>query len=157
MREKKQFVAVFDGVPYGGKKVEMFRDIVVGDFQGDYNKKELCRDAVRDSGVKNTRKDPDRTVPVDLAILTIDKGKLVRTQITTYSIPPSLERMTEEEYNQEWKELLEDIPPEFHSFIQTDCYDRGHSAGYEEVINYAHEMVYNIKGPIKNFEKRLIG
>ena len=96
-------------------------------------------------------------IPVDLAILTIDKGKLVRTQITTYSIPPSLERMTEEEYNQEWKELLEDIPPEFHSFIQTDCYERGHSAGYEEVINYAHEMVYNIKGPIKNFEKRLIG
>ncbi len=43
-------------------------------------------------------------------------------------------RMTEEEFNKEQADLLGGIPPELHSALQHFAWDKGHSAGYEEVV-----------------------
>lgn len=119
-------------------------------------KQRIRDECVRKSGLKNTRKNPNRIVKVELFKLVIEQGKLVRQFAGRFVATPPLERMTEQEYNEEWNELLKDIPKEFHSFIMSDCYERGHSAGYEEVINYAHEMCHNIKEPIKKFKESLL-
>jgi hypothetical protein len=63
--------------------------------------------------------------------------------------------MTEEQYHSEMVDILSEIPTEFHSFVASYAYELGHSAGREEVINYASRLADEIKEPIKDFEKRL--
>ena len=65
-------------------------------------------------------------------------------------------RMTEEEFAVTQKELLDDLPIEFRSAISYMAYESGHSAGYEEVINYVRGLVADLEGPIKKFQERII-
>lgn len=147
---KENYVAVFNNVEeFGEIEADTSR------MPRDYDRKRLCEKVVAKAGVQNDRSEPSRTVRVTLFRLVIEKGQLLRRNAGNFDIQPQLKRMTDEEYQLEWTELLKDIPTEFHSFIKNDCWDRGHSAGYEEVINYAREMCYNIKEPIESFRRRL--
>jgi hypothetical protein len=64
-------------------------------------------------------------------------------------------RMTGDEFAAAQKEILEDIPEEFQGTLSYMAYESGHSAGYEEVINYLRGLVSDLEGPIKLFEKHI--
>ena len=64
--------------------------------------------------------------------------------------------MTDQEYTDKQKELLKDIPIEFHGTLSYMAYDRGHSCGYDECINILSDMVYELKTPIKQYTERIL-
>ena len=64
--------------------------------------------------------------------------------------------MTAEEFGPKQAELIKDLPPEFQQVLCGIAWNRGHSGGYEEVINILRDLVYDFKGPIERFEKRLL-
>jgi hypothetical protein len=64
-------------------------------------------------------------------------------------------RMTDVEFEAAQTEILTGIPEEFRSTISYMAYESGHSAGYEEVINYLRGLVADLEGPIKQFEKNI--
>lgn len=53
------------------------------------------------------------------------------------------------------KEMLKEIPVEFHSVLAWMAYDRGHSAGEEEVLSILGSLVDDLKPAIDNFKKRM--
>ena len=50
---------------------------------------------------------------------------------------------------------LEKLPEEFRSAISYMAYERGHSAGEDEVLSILKELVSDLLPSIKAFEKRL--
>ena len=65
-------------------------------------------------------------------------------------------RMTAEEFEKKQKDILGDIPDEFKSALSYMAYERGHSAGYEEVIIHLQDLVSNLQEPIDEFRERLL-
>lgn len=66
-----------------------------------------------------------------------------------------MERMSEQEFVVKRDEYLERLPVEFRSRVGYMAWERGHSSGYEEVINILSEMVYQLEDPIREFETRI--
>jgi hypothetical protein len=64
-------------------------------------------------------------------------------------------RMTSEEFIIEQNNVLKEIPKEFKDRLSYMAYERGHSAGYEEIISILKGLVNNLKQPIADFQKRI--
>jgi hypothetical protein len=64
-------------------------------------------------------------------------------------------RMTSEEFVIEQDKILKEIPEEFKSALSYMAYERGHSAGHEEVMGILKELVNDLKQPIADFQKRI--
>ena len=133
---KRQYVAVLpDGTEYFGEA---------------YNGHSVCEDAVRRLNLTTPRANPQK-VSVKLFELVIMDGNLKRLARATQEVLPSLERMTEEEYNSELREILKPLPVEFHAFITHQAYEQGHSAGYEEVIGIARDLANDLLPCINDY------
>lgn len=52
--------------------------------------------------------------------------------------------------------ILRDIPQEFKSFISKTAWDRGHSAGEDEVNQIAAELADDLLPAINSFRKRFV-
>lgn len=125
-----------------------------GRYKGDFEFHQVCSRAVAKQNMTTSRKNPE-SWSVGLFKLTIKDGQLVRSKIGTYEIQLPLAPMTVGEYNAELDELLEQIPTEFHGFVSSSAYERGHSAGYEEVLGIARTLVSDLLEPIKKFKQNL--
>lgn len=151
MRESRNILAILpDGFEY---------NVVLQFNAGDHYQhlyQRIAEDAVRKKGLTTPRNNPTR-VSVKIFVLTIVNGELKKTPITGYYIMPPLERMTEEEYGQEMKEVLQNFPEEFQVYVSQTAYEDGHSAGYEEVVNIARNIVSNLKPVIDSYTKRIKG
>lgn len=64
--------------------------------------------------------------------------------------PEKLEELTEKE-----KFILSMVPEEFRSVLSTMAYDRGHSAGIEEVVSILEQLVYDLTPAIMKYTVRL--
>lgn len=150
---KNQYVAVFGSEEEFGE----FDPVVAHNRDNEAaiwsEKKNLCQQLVRRLGLKTSRKEP-KTVKVSVFSLHIIKGKLERRGAGNFDIDLPLERMTSDEYNAEMDETLAEIPEEFRSFVRESSYERGHSAGYEQVVSIAHEMVFGLKPCIEAFKRK---
>ena len=65
-------------------------------------------------------------------------------------------KLTNEQYEKlalERVELLEQVPVEFRSILSEMAYDRGHSAGEDEVVSILRSLVADLKPAIENFIK----
>lgn len=144
--DTKNLVAV---LPDGTEYFEEIRSFSQGWRQQDY--RVVCQNAVRKAGITTSRLNP-AVVNVDLFVLEIKHGVLERRKINTYSVTPPLERMIDSEYHIEMKKILSEIPPEFHSYVTSESYDRGHSAGYEECVLIAQDIVYSLKPCIESYK-----
>lgn len=58
-------------------------------------------------------------------------------------------------FEKEQNELLKYIPPEFHSVVRSMAWDKGHSSGYREVLNYVSEYVDSLAEPIEAYTERI--
>lgn len=63
--------------------------------------------------------------------------------------------MTDKEFEKELKKSLEVLPEEFHVFVIMDSWNRGHSAGREETLSIAQEIIWNLEKPINKYTERL--
>lgn len=77
------------------------------------------------------------------------------TFVKTIEVEPLNLPITGEDYSREMEKMLSKIPQEFHSYVSTTAYDRGHSSGYEECLQIAQEIVSDLKGPIEKYKYSL--
>jgi hypothetical protein len=63
--------------------------------------------------------------------------------------------MKSEEFYEKQAEVLKQLPIEFQSFAEMQAWDQGHSAGYEEVLNYVEGYVYDLMEPIAKYTERI--
>lgn len=136
---------------------------VLGDQEeyGDFDSRDgwrlerLAEQLVRRLKLTTSRKCPQQ-VSVTVFRLRTKDGKLDRHKIQTFNIMPYIESITNDEFNQELAEALEGIPDEFKTFVNQSSYDRGHSAGMEEVLNIANELVSELSPCIEAFRQSII-
>lgn len=145
---KDQYVAVIGSEEEFGEF-----DPVIRNRDHEFEKRQLCSSLVRRLGLSTPRKEPKK-IKVAVFSLAIVKGKMERRSAGTYDIDLPVERMTSDEYNAEMDETLAEIPEEFKAFVRDSAYERGHSAGYEEVVSIAQEMVYGLKPCIEAFKRK---
>lgn len=115
---------------------------------------ENVRGLVIKSGLKANRKKPE-TIKVQVDSISIKDGKQVRSFYNEYYVTPPLEPMTEEEFSQEQKDILKEVPHEFHEAFISMAWDSGHSSGYEEVNSCLKNLVNELSSPINAFARRV--
>lgn len=92
----------------------------------------------------------ERTVVCKIYALDIsEKGQLKERFVTNKSVAVPYARMTQDEYSKEMSCILNGLRPSFIEFISNYAYSHGHSSGYEEVVNIAREMAYDLKEACK--------
>lgn len=131
-------------------------------FEADINVSEIWEASVLgkvkrivfNAGFKTNRKNPQK-IKINVDSISVKDGKQVRNYYKTFEIMPPLERMTEEEFQEEQKDILKEVPHEFHEVFISMAWDRGHSSGYEEVISYLKNLVYELSSPINAFARRV--
>lgn len=147
MKEKRSYVVVFpDGF-------EHFSEIQY--HPESFNAKRICEDAVRARKITTSRTNPQK-VAVQLFGLEINKGELTRRLVINCEVFPALERMTGDEYNEELQTALDDLPEEFQEFVRSTAWDRGHSAGYEEVVLIAQNIASDLRPYVERYQKRIL-
>lgn len=107
------------------------------------------------AGITTPRNNPE---PIVVGILRqyIANGQLAERKVADMIVTPPFERMTTTEYEVALAEALKPLPEEFHAFVRSQSWEHGHSSGYEEVMNYATEMISALEGPIKAYQLKLI-
>lgn len=142
----RHFVAVMpDGREY-------FTQMQTGRFPNERPASEvIANEAIRHFGITTKRADPQKIV-INVAEQHIDKGELKRRPFGSIAIQPPLERMTQDEYEAEMTEILSSLPVEFHGFVRQNSWDHGHSSGFEEVINYAHDLQSSLLPAIQAYK-----
>lgn len=115
----------------------------------------ICEDAVRTKKLVTNRKNPQK-VAVELFAAEVINGELERRKVGRYEVMPPFEPMNEEEYNEELAKAIENLPLEFRNYVSRASWERGHSAGYEEVVNIAQEMAYDLSQCIQQYHSRMI-
>lgn len=112
--------------------------------------KSMVERIVREAGLTTPR-----TAPVPIAVrveaVEVQKGKLARRHTQTLQITPPLTRMTDAEFAAEEAALLAPVPVDFHSALSGMAYERGHSSGYEEVINCLAGLISDLRPAIEAF------
>lgn len=67
----------------------------------------------------------------------------------------SATRMTEQEFIEEQDQLLLAFPKELRGTFAYYAWEKGHSSGYEEVINYLYSLRSTFKKPIEQLVERV--
>jgi hypothetical protein len=137
--ERVHFVASMSGQP------DYHEDFVVRHY--NQPTKEVAANAVRHWKLTTPRSAP-KDVTVVVARLTIENNSVVRRGECKVSVTPPLTRMTSEEYAVRMVLVLQPLPVAFRGWVEQQAYDRGHSAGYEEVVMLAEELVDGLLGCI---------
>lgn len=119
----------------------------------DHELKELADSIIRRLKITTPRNNPEK-VKVGVYKLEIDKGQLNRRLVKTFEIMPYRERMTQEEYDGELESILKQVPEDFRQYVRDQSWEDGHSAGLEEVISIAQDIVDKIDPCIEKFKKR---
>lgn len=119
-----------------------------------FSYRRMCEAAVSKAGLTTPRKSLD-AVTCAVCQLVLRDGKLTRVFINHFAVHPPLERLKDDEFEQEMRALLSDLPDEFQSFIREQAYDRGHSAGMEEVLSIAQDLHHNLKECVDKYTSRI--
>lgn len=68
---------------------------------------------------------------------------------------PLPKRMTEAEFAKEQEDYLKCLPPELRSPVAYYAYEKGHSAGYEDILSHVKQLVEMLNLPVAALVKRL--
>ena len=60
--------------------------------------------------------------------------------------------MTDKEFSEQKQIYLNRLPLQFRSAVDYYCWEKGHSYGYQEVINYIQDMVAMLEKPIQDYK-----
>lgn len=115
----------------------------------------IAETAVRKAKITTSRSNP-KTCTVEVSELKIKLGSVERQALATVAVKPPFAPMTEGEYQDELKRILMGIPEAFRGYVSKQAWDQGHSAGYEEIINIAGNIVSDLLPSIKAFEIALL-
>lgn len=113
--------------------------------------KDLAYKAVCEAGLTTSR-DNLESVFVNILSLHIKDGKLIRkVERNNLPIEPPLARMTQMDFDRRQKEILASLPEEFHGFVNNQAWERGHSAGFEEVISIMENLAEALEIPVADY------
>lgn len=112
----------------------------------------VAADAVRKAGLKTSWKNPQ---PIEVKVLEqrIVEGVLKEEVKKSVSVTPPVECMTQSEYNEESKKIVENLPAPMQAFVLSWAWEYGHASGFEEVISIARELTDQLAVALSQMEQ----
>ncbi len=114
----------------------------------------IVHDAIRELGVV-ARRGEDRDVVVKVLRGIVHKGELSFSLLNEVYCPLPVEALDQSSYDAALDNLLQGLPAEFHEFVSSQAYERGHSSGFDECLNIATDLVYDLEKAINAYNKRI--
>jgi hypothetical protein len=111
---------------------------------------DFARKVLRESSYTTHRSDP-KTVSVKVESLVIVKGVIARTLVRSWLIQPPVLPMTADEFEAEMVDVVDSVPEPFRVWVRGQAWDRGHSAGYEEVVNIARDLADSLAPVVQDY------
>jgi len=145
----KLFVAIFNKT-----EVHFEADVNASDWSSDSVKGQV-QSIINNSGLKTSRQNP-QTIRVEIHKLTIKDGKLTKNFFTNIDIQPPIARMTTDEFQEEKKRILSEIPEVFHYAFNSLADGDVHGGGCEEVISALSGLSHYLTPCIAEFKKQMI-
>ena len=116
---------------------------------------QLGRDVLEKANVYNDPDDHRSTTKVTLFEVKLINGKIERVPAGSVDAVPWCRQLTELEYNKAMDDAVEPLPKEFQDYVRQESYDRGHSAGWSEVLNYARSMTTELLPVVNQYTTRI--
>lgn len=136
--------------------------IGIGDNLGKRPAQQAAEQAVKDSGLKTKRSDPQRldveVYAVSIEIVKKDGKKdfqIIKKHLHGYSILPEIERMTEAEYIVEVETALAGIPDEFHNYVKGKAWEGIAKNDYEIAVERTEKLAMELQPSIRDYYKGL--
>lgn len=148
--EKRHFEVVLPG------DIRVFKDLEIRDerparIQDEV--RQMVQQVVYAAKLTTPRKNPV-DIKVKVFEQTIKDGKIVETPCGSLDITPPLEPMTRQEYDEEIRGILADLPASFHSFVSHQLSER--DVSYEESVGIARELVDGLRPAIAAYAELVI-
>ena len=133
---------------------EMTYSFSLNSIGGTPTGQEAAVHALRLSGISTDRHNPEKQ-NIYVSIVALKNGALTISPESRYSLTPPFKDINQEEFVAESIRLLSEIPKEFCPYLSAMAYERGHSAGFEEVLLILKNEIVEIAPAIKDFEARI--
>jgi hypothetical protein len=149
--EKRHFVVVLPG------DVKVFRDLDCSDDRSwsiQNNIRSMAQAAVWDAKLTTPRKNP-QTVKVKVFEQRIQNGQIEEKFIGEFDIQLALERMTDEDYDNEVREITSCLPFEFKGFVENTL-SNIERASFEENVDTAREIVRRLAPTVEKYTERIL-
>ena len=108
--------------------------------------------ALKKIGLTTSSVNP-QSVTTKVYKLSIEKGEVKKEFIGEVSIYPPVLPLTHAEFSEEMEKILLETPKEFHRFVRN--FMEGQFSGYDEILNSARELVFQLKPAILEYTARL--
>lgn len=100
--------------------------------------------------------DEIKQVEISIFKCVVKNGKIARKPLGKYHHYFPVRRLTSSEYEVKLNAILNEIPNSFNSFVRNQSWERGHSAGYEEVLMIAKEIVGELSPAVQAYRQFLL-
>lgn len=143
VREKREYVAVLPNS----------EETIVSTTEEDMKRhdwRQLADEALRKLE-KTTSPLLRETIKVNFFRLVIENGKIKRIPAGSVDTSIPCRDYTNHEFERTQNELLAELPSQFHSYVSSEAWDRGHSSGFGEVIQHIRQMVDGLKPVIEKY------
>lgn len=117
----------------------------------NYAVKELCSEALKRYKYKGSRINPTE-LTCQVKKLVVKDGNIKHIPWNNIEIYPELAPLTQDEYDTELQKALKKIPGAFHTFVVNWAYEHGHSAGYEECLAIAENLIAELRPAIHGYD-----
>lgn len=149
MTETRSIVVV---LPNG---YEHFCEITIFNNTHNYEYVHAAADAVQAARLTTPRSNPQH-IKVTIFNLSIEKGQVRRKLYGNLNVPLPLERMTEADYASAIADIVKGLPESFRNYVTNEAWDRGHSDGYEAVVQIADDIAGNLNDAIHNYRTAIV-
>lgn len=98
---------------------------------------------------------------IQKAVIKFDKQKVVDGELKWVSAGSETvllpqERCDQNSYELEMDKILNVLPLSLQNFVRSQAYERGHSSGYEECLNIAKGLTYELEQLLPQLKRELV-
>lgn len=149
-KDMRMFVAIFDGT----EEVHFEADVNASDWSSDSVKGQV-QSIINKSGLTTPRQNPQSVNVKVMSIVINQEGKLERILFAYFGIVPPIAKINEDEFQEEQKQMLKNIPEEFHEPLTSVAWSKGHNEGFEEVIAELSYLITEFTPAIREYKERI--
>ncbi len=111
--------------------------------------------------VKNFVVEPEEAseraaIKIQVYKLVVENGAIAKKYVGKFRHQLPIRRLESHEYEAKLQSILSELPQSFRAFVSNQSWDRGHSSGYEEVLNIAQEIVSELAPAVKEYRQFLL-
>lgn len=115
---------------------------------------EAAQRLLRRAEEENSRTNPTRQVIVQVERMGVRNEVFTAVSKSELKVAPPVVAFTQQEFEEEEQRHLSELPKEFHEFVRSYSWEKGHAYGREEVIGYVMDLCAGLKEAIQKYDAR---